>query len=60
MLWFFAIAWWFFETRYFGWNATAGSPEEMICDGIVFVLVALALVDHRAERRSRPRPEMKE
>lgn len=32
-----------YETAYFGWNLTPGSPSEVICDGITAVLFALAL-----------------
>lgn len=39
-----AIIWFFLENDYFGWNRTAQSPEELICDGIVLVLVAIAIV----------------
>lgn len=47
MLWALAIAWWLYETAWFGWNATPSGPEELICDGIVFVLTAIAIHDHR-------------
>lgn len=31
-----------FETAYFGWNFAPQSDAEMICDGITFLLFALA------------------
>jgi hypothetical protein len=34
---------WLTETAYFGWNALPGSEAELICDGIVCVLVALSI-----------------
>ena len=38
----FAFAWWFMETSYFGWNAMPGSTTELFADGGVLVLAALA------------------
>jgi len=32
----------FIETRYFGWNRTAGSDAEIICDGIAILIISLA------------------
>ena len=32
------------ETAHFGWNFTAQSDAEMVCDGITFLIVALAWV----------------
>lgn len=29
------------ENEYFGWNIHPQSPEELICDGICFVLFAI-------------------
>ena len=34
---FFAVMFWLLETRYFGWNWSPQSPEEVICDGIVLI-----------------------
>lgn len=42
-----AIFFGFVETAYFGWNMTPQSDAEIICDGIVFVLVALSFVARR-------------
>lgn len=38
-----AILFFIGQNNYFGWNARPQSPEELICDGIVLVLVALFL-----------------
>jgi hypothetical protein len=40
--WLLALAFYITENRFFGWNATPQTPEELICDGIVFALVAIA------------------
>ncbi len=37
------FAFWLIETSYFGWNTTPGSPEEVLADGIAFLIFALAL-----------------
>lgn len=37
-----AMVWWYVETKHYGWNVTAQSDAEMFCDGLVFLLVALA------------------
>jgi len=39
-----AAAYGLLETAYFGWHATPSCPEELICDGIVVVLCAIAVV----------------
>lgn len=39
---FMAIVFWLGETSYFGWNWGPKSDAEMICDGIAFLLLALA------------------
>lgn len=51
----FALAMFFgiVETRYFGWNLFPQSPAEVICDGIVCLLMALALVCRLDVRTSR-------
>lgn len=38
-----AIFWGIFETAYFGWNLEPHSDAEIICDGIGFIILALAL-----------------
>ncbi|MEG9561057.1 hypothetical protein [Pseudomonas aeruginosa] len=43
-IWFLAVYFWFMENRYFGWNAHPQSEAELICDGIVILLVALAFL----------------
>lgn len=39
------LAFFFFwmESQYFGWNSKSQSEAELICDGIVFLIFALAL-----------------
>jgi hypothetical protein len=43
-LWIIAIIFSFIETKYFGWNWTAQSDAEMICDGIALLLFGLAMI----------------
>lgn len=44
------MAVWFFitENAYFGWNARPQSADELICDGITMVLLALSLRTRRS------------
>lgn len=49
-IYFLALCFGLYETSYFGWNWTPGSPSELICDGITLVLFALAI------RRSPEKP----
>lgn len=44
MLWLLPILFAVASNGYFGWNWTPKSDAEMICDGIVFVLVGIAAV----------------
>lgn len=37
------------ETAYFGWHRHPASPAEMICDGIVMVIAALAFLEVRRD-----------
>ena len=39
----------FFETAYFGWNAIPQSPEEVICDGIAFAILAMGFMTKAQE-----------
>lgn len=34
--------WWLTETAHYGWNALPQSDAELICDGIAFLIFALA------------------
>jgi hypothetical protein len=36
--------WWLIETAHYGWNMSAQSDAEMVCDGIVCLIMALAFV----------------
>jgi hypothetical protein len=38
------IAYWLLETKNFGWNWSPQSPEEIICDGIVAAIMAMAFI----------------
>lgn len=40
------LAVWFYylQNRYFGWNKTPNSSEELICDGIVIILIAMSFI----------------
>jgi hypothetical protein len=42
-VWALALLYALIETAHFGWNLWPKSGEEMICDGIVFILMAVAL-----------------
>ena len=44
---FLALWFWVLENNYFGWNRHPQSAEEMICDGLVFVILALACLGER-------------
>jgi len=48
MLWLLALLFAIASNAYFGWNWTPQSDAEVICDGIVFLLVAVAVVGSRA------------
>ena len=43
----FAFVFWFHETSYFGWNFTPQSSAELICDGIVWVMVCIGIAARR-------------
>ena len=35
---------WVMETAYFGWDLSPGSDSELICDGLVVLITALAFL----------------
>lgn len=39
---FLAACFWVLETAYFGWNLSPQSDAEVVCDGIVMMLAAIA------------------
>ena len=41
---FFALCFNLIETAYFGWNFTPHSDAELICDGICFLIGAMAFI----------------
>ena len=41
---FIAISYFALETSYFGWDMTPKTDGEMICDGIAFLILALAFL----------------
>ena len=43
-IWVLAVIFGLAETAYFGWNFSPKSPEEMICDGITLVLLAMSFM----------------
>ena len=47
-IWVLAVLFGLAETAYFGWNITPKSSEEMICDGITMVLLAMAFMSQRS------------
>ena len=44
IIFFIGLYFWFLENRYFGWNGSPQSDAEIICDGIVLLIFALAFV----------------
>jgi hypothetical protein len=40
---------WLIETWHFGWNFLPSSDAEMVCDGIVVLLLALSIMGYRAK-----------
>jgi len=46
---FISIIFWLLETSYFGWNWSPQSPSEVVCDGIVAILVSLAVIADKLE-----------
>lgn len=49
-VWFLAVTFGLAETGHYGWNWTARSDAELICDGIVFLIVAIGGVCVAIER----------
>ena len=43
---FFAACFWLLETAYFGWNLSPKSDAEVVCDGMVMILAAMAYLWH--------------
>ena len=39
-----ALVWAYMYNSFFGWNFSTQSPEELICDGIFAVLMAMSLL----------------
>lgn len=39
-----AVVWAYFYNSHFGWNWSSQSPEEVICDGIFAILMAMAVL----------------
>lgn len=46
---FLSLCFWIEENSYFGWNLTADSPEEVICDGIFVLIAALSLLKEKQQ-----------
>lgn len=46
---FLAVVFWVMENSYFGWNWKPQSDAELLADGIVLVLLALAIVARTAK-----------
>lgn len=38
------VSFWVMENRYFGWNWTPQSAEEVIADGIVVLILAISIL----------------
>ena len=51
VIWALAMFYAFWETAHFGWNMTAKTDTEMVCDGIALVLFALACATSAIEKR---------
>ena len=39
-----AVVWAYFYNSYFGWNWSSQSVEELFCDGIFAILIALSIL----------------
>lgn len=50
-IWIAGLIWAFLETAHYGWNVVARSDAELICDGIAFVIFALAFLAAAIEQR---------
>lgn len=50
MIWACAVMFWLIETGHFGWHALPASDAEVICDGIVFVLLSIAYINGRIKQ----------
>jgi len=46
------VAWWFLETKYFGWNAHPESVAELFADGGALAMFALAFAFPRRAQGS--------
>lgn len=47
MMWIIAILWFLVENQFFGWNAMPQSANELLADGIGYILVSLAVIAGR-------------
>lgn len=50
---FIAFVYWYAENQHFGWHAFPKSAPEAICDGIVFLLLAIAVLVETIEGKSK-------
>lgn len=46
-MWTIAVLWFVTENTFFGWNLTPHSANELLADGISYVLIALAVMSGR-------------
>lgn len=51
-IWLLGSIWTIWENAYFGWNWTAHSDAEIICDGMAFAILALSYVAKAIERHT--------
>lgn len=46
-MWIIAVLWFVVENQFFGWNALPQSANELLADGIGYILVSLAVMSGR-------------
>lgn len=46
-MWIIAALWFITENQFFGWNMTPQSANELVADGIGYVLISLAVMSGR-------------
>lgn len=46
-MWIIAVLWFVTENQFFGWNLTPQSANELLADGIAYILISLAVMSGR-------------
>lgn len=47
LMWLIAVLWFLTENQFFGWNLTPQSANELLADGIAYILISLAVMSGR-------------